>query len=309
MVKTACRQTLVMGKSIIELVDELPEDNLTVKVLNALDFVVPGEWESIAGFDNMIAAVTKTRINKEKKIAKIRDRAAELYEDKRNGYQTAIWIYQTIDNTDKAIAAAAIADKVGDTFRFIPFLDKLTPKADTVQSLDLKMKLVAELIAYSKMNEITLNPVKFAQNISQHYRNEALMRMVALVCIDGIIPLGPDFITKIEADSNEAESQILNNNPALQGITEFIPDDNPQNFLNSTFKAVEGWMDSLRNSTGINRDVLMDKLSGFMEIADDKLDYVAAFLDASVNYFEHTGIQTVARHVINEAYKDFREDH
>ena len=47
-----------MAKSIFELVDELPADNMTVKTLRALDFVVPGQWENIIGFDNTIRVVT-----------------------------------------------------------------------------------------------------------------------------------------------------------------------------------------------------------------------------------------------------------
>jgi hypothetical protein len=42
-------------------------------------------------------------------------------------------------------------------------------------------------------------------------------------------------------------------------------------------------------------------LSGFLEFADDKLDYVAAFLDVSTNYYEHTGTQTLARRLIERA--------
>jgi hypothetical protein len=38
-----------------------------------------------------------------------------------------------------------------------------------------------------------------------------------------------------------------------------------------------------------------------VEIADDKLDYVAAFLDMSTNYYEHTGIQTLAHRLIERA--------
>ena len=132
-----------MSTSIIELVDNLPTDNITVKVLKSLDFVLPGKWENLVGFDNTISAITGVTTPQE--VATIRDRALDLYEDKNNGYQTAIWLYQTVDSADKAIAAAALADKIGDTFRFIPFLDKLTPKADSVQSIDLKLKLVTEL--------------------------------------------------------------------------------------------------------------------------------------------------------------------
>jgi hypothetical protein len=38
-----------------------------------------------------------------------------------------------------------------------------------------------------------------------------------------------------------------------------------------------------------------------MNIADSKLDYLAAFLDMSTNYYEHTGTQTVARNLILRA--------
>ncbi len=46
-----------MKDSIVELLDELPSDNMTVKVINALDFVVPGEWENVVGCDNTIEVV------------------------------------------------------------------------------------------------------------------------------------------------------------------------------------------------------------------------------------------------------------
>jgi hypothetical protein len=47
-----------MSKAIYEIVDELPTDNMTVKVLKTLDFVVPGQWENLVGFENTIRQVT-----------------------------------------------------------------------------------------------------------------------------------------------------------------------------------------------------------------------------------------------------------
>ena len=37
-----------MSKTIFELVDELPSDNITIKALRALDFIVPGEWDNLS---------------------------------------------------------------------------------------------------------------------------------------------------------------------------------------------------------------------------------------------------------------------
>ena len=47
-----------MSKPIFELVDELPSDNITIKALRALDFIVPGEWDNLVGFENTIRTVT-----------------------------------------------------------------------------------------------------------------------------------------------------------------------------------------------------------------------------------------------------------
>jgi len=41
-----------------------------------------------------------------------------------------------------------------------------------------------------------------------------------------------------------------------------------------------------------------------MNTADSKLDYLAAFLDMSTNYYEHTGTQTVARNLILRAAQE-----
>jgi hypothetical protein len=289
-----------MGKSIVDLVDNLPTDNITVKVLKALDYIVPGEWENLVGFDNAISQITGE--TKPKKIKKIRKKAVELYEDKNNGYQTAIWLYQTLDATDKAVGAAALANKIGNTFSFIPLLQQLTPKADTLQSIDLKMKLVAELIAYSKLNGLTLSPQKFAADLKENYQNEALMRMVALVCIDGVLPLGANFVAKIENDITQREN--LESNPAFSAVSQLIPSTDKTGFINDSFKAVDDWMANLTNSVGLTRESVANHLSNFIDIADDKLDYLAAFLDVSSNYFEHTGIQTVARKLIKQAYQE-----
>ncbi len=289
-----------MSTSIIELVDSLPTDNITVKVLKSLDFVLPGKWENLVGFDNTIKAVTG--VNTPGEIEQIRDRAIALYDNKKNGYQTAIWLYQTVDNADKAIAAAAIADKIGDTFSFIPFLDKLTPKADAVQSIDLRLKLVTELIVYSKINGITLSPVQFAKSLKESYHHEALLRMAALICIDGVIPLGTNFVSKVREDLEKTTD--VAESPAFSAVGDLIPAENKQEFINESFNAVGDWMDNLTSSFNLTRESLVNKFGGFIEVADDKLDYLAAFLDTSTNFFEHTGIQTVARRLIDKAHKE-----
>lgn len=141
-----------MDKSIIQLVDELPTDNITVKVLKALDYVAPGEWSNLTGFENNIRSITG--VSDAKVIQKIRDRAVVLYEDPQQGYQFAIKLYQTIDKADTAMATAALANKVSEKIGFLSFLGKITPKADVTQSIDLVLKITVEIIAFCKLNGI-----------------------------------------------------------------------------------------------------------------------------------------------------------
>jgi len=44
---------------------------------------------------------------------------------------------------------------------------------------------------------------------SPDYSGESLMRMVALVCVDGLIPLGPDFYPESAINPNQTSPQDL----------------------------------------------------------------------------------------------------
>ncbi|HIK44819.1 MAG TPA: hypothetical protein IGR64_07995, partial [Leptolyngbyaceae cyanobacterium M65_K2018_010] len=46
---------------------------------------------------------------------------------------------------------------------------------------------------------------------------------------------------------------------------------------------------------------LVDSLDTVIQGSKSKLNYLGAFLDVSVKYYEHTGIQTLARRLIERA--------
>ena len=52
---------------------------------------------------------------------------------------------------------------------------------------------------------------------------------------------------------------------------------------------------------GLTPQNIAGNLQSFIEFSDDKLDYLAALLDVSTNYYEHTGIQTLAHRLIERA--------
>lgn len=291
-----------MSKSIFELVDQLPTGGLTVSLLNSLDFVAPGQWHNVVGFVNTIKTVTGE--TDEDLIQQIAERAIYLYNDRSQGYQRAMWLYQTVDGTDKALGAAALANKVGESIPLLGFLNKVTPKPDKAQTIDLALKLVTELVAFCQINGIPGDSIgDFVASLGE-YSGESLIRMVALVCVDGLIPLGPDFISKALSSINQTSPQELEQNSTFKNIQDSIPGNNSSsklNFIGESFDSVKGWMGNLVASHNLTPQTVVANLQSFTQIADDKLDYLAAFLDVSTNYYEHTGTQTLARRLIERA--------
>ncbi|MCY7384391.1 MAG: hypothetical protein LH628_17755, partial [Microcoleus sp. CAN_BIN18] len=213
-----------MSKTVFELVDQLPKDNMTVKALRALDFVVPGEWNNLVGFENTIRTVTGE--TDEDMIQQIGDRAITLYNDKSEGYQRALWLYQTIDSADSALGTAALANKVAQNVPFLSMLGNLTPKPEKAQTIDLSLKLVVELLAFCQINGLPGDSIGDFAGALGDYGGESLMRMAALVCFDGLIPLGPDFIMATQSWIQKLSPSDLQDNPAFKSIGSMIPGGN-----------------------------------------------------------------------------------
>ncbi len=291
-----------MSKPIFELVDKLPTHNMTVLMLRSLDFVVPGQWENVVGFENTIRTVTREK--DEKLIQQIGERAIRLYNDKSQGYQRALWLYQTIDSTGGALGTAALANKIGEKVSFLSFLERITPKAEKAQTIDLALKLVTELVAFCQINGIPGDSIgDFVKSLGD-YSGEALMRMAALVCVDGLIPLGPNFVLKAQSMISQLKPGDLENNPAFKRIHDLIPGGSTAKqlgFIEESFKSTQGWMTGFVTSKNLTPDKVVNHLQKFVEISEDKFDYLGAFLDMSTNYYEHTGIQTLAHRLIERA--------
>ncbi|HEY9627300.1 MAG TPA: hypothetical protein V6C84_08355 [Coleofasciculaceae cyanobacterium] len=290
------------SKSIYDYVDHLPKGGLTVNALKSLDWVVPGQWQNVVGFENTIRAVTGE--TDEALIQQIGDRAVTLFNDKKEGYQRALWLYQTVDSASGALGAAALANKVGQDISFLGILKNLTPKPEKAQSIDLCVKLVVEIVAFCQINGIPGDSIGDFLASLKDYGGESLMRMAALVCFDGLIPLGPDFASKGLASIKSMTSSDLEHNQTFKGVRELIPGGNSAGqlgFITESFESTKGWMDNFVSSKGLTPDRVVDNLSKFVDISKDKLDYLGAFLDMYVKYYEHTGIQTLAHRLIERS--------
>jgi hypothetical protein len=295
-----------VSESIFDLVDKLPNNNITTMMLRSLDSIVPGEWENTVGFVNTIRKVTGE--TDENLIQQIGDRAVWLYNDKSQGYRRAMWLYQTVDRADQALGSAALANKVGNKIPLVGgILSKVTPNPEKAQALDLCIKLVVELVAFCQINGIPGDSIGDFVSALADYSGESLIRMTALVCVDGLIPLGPDFLLKAQSTLGGIGPKDLESNSTFSGVKESIPGGNTKgqlDFIGRSFDSVKSWMGDFVSSKNLTPEKVMNNLQSFLEFSDNKLDYVAAFIDMSTNYYEHTGTQTLARRLIERAFDE-----
>lgn len=295
-----------MSKPIFELVDQLPTDNITIKALRSLDFVVPGEWDNLVGFENTIRTVTGE--DDEELIQQIGDRAVILFNDKAQGYQRALWLYQTVSGSGRALGTATLANMVGNKIPLVGgLLTSLTPKPGKAQTIDMSLKVVAELLGFCSINGIPGDSIGDFVGALGDYSGESLMRLAALVCFDGLIPLGPDFLQAVSEWIERLSPSDLEENEGFREMEEAIPGGDKSSklgFIGEAFSSVSGWMGDFVSDRGITPTNVANSLQSFVEFSDDKLDYLGAFLDVSTNYYEHTGIQTLARRLVERAYAE-----
>jgi len=290
-----------VSKKIYEVVDRLPKGGLTVMALRSLDTFVPGQWDNLVGFDNTIRAVTGE--TDEAMVTAIGERAIALFNDRSQGYQRALWLYESVDAASGLLGAAAMANRIGqDTF--LGFLKNLTPKPEKAQTVDLCVKLVTEVVAFCQINGIPGDSLGDFLKALGDYSQESLMRMAALVAFDGVIPLGADFSSKALSAIKGMGPSELEKNQTFKGVQQEIPGKDATGklaFITESFEATRGWMDRFADEKGMTQERLVDNLSKFVEGSKGKLDYLGAFLDISVKYYEHTGVQTLTRRLIERA--------
>lgn len=294
-----------MSKSIPEYVNRLPKRNVTVYVLRSLDFVVPGEWENIVDFEEMV-----TKVTGEKDPAVVRavtQRADALFLDRSERYRRAWNLYQTADKTDRLLAAAALTNKIGERIRFLSLLQRITPKADKAQTIDFSMKLVIELLNFCLINGIPGDSIGDFVAALGVYSKESLMRMAALVCLDGIMPLGPDFSRLVINTLDNLTPDELESNGTYKQIQTAIPGSDTAGklaFVLQSVDSVKGWLEGFVTKNNLTSEQVFKSLQNFIDVNDNRLDYWSAFVDMTTNYYTHTGTQTLARRIIERAVNE-----
>ena len=291
-----------MSKNIVELVNGLPTSSLTVRMLQGIDFVAPGEWHNLTGFVNSIKVLTGE--DDEAMVQKIGERAIALYNDKSQGYQRAQWLYEKVDTLQGWLGTAAMMNKVGERFSSLSFMEKITPRHEKVHVISLGVKLVTEVASFCSLNGIPGDSLKDFIKSLTNYREEAMIRMAALICINGVLPLGPDFVGKLLSMLQSSGTADLEQNERYQNVKSMIPGNGVTGqlgFIRESAASVADWMKSFVADRKVTVEKVAGGLAKYVDFAANKLDYLAAFLEMTTNYYEHTGTQSVARAAITRA--------
>ena len=136
------------------------------------------------------------------------------------------------------------------------------------------------------------------------------MRIGAWIVVDGLLPLGPNFMVKISDTIREAADSTLAKNKVFDSVSKHIPGDGVEEkrgFILQALAATSAWIGEFVAERGLTRELIIEKISTVVTVTEDTLDYVAAGLDASTNYYTHTGVQTVAREVVVKAHAELKE--
>ena len=130
------------------------------------------------------------------------------------------------------------------------------------------------------------------------------MRFSAWVALDVVLPLGPDGLSKlIGAVQNLTEGDSAHSR-IYRLVAGYLPGGfgDKQRLVSQTLEGAQGAIAGTIQGKGITQDGILAKVREVVNVTDDKLDFVSAALDMTNNYFEHTGIQTVARRLVTRAY-------
>jgi hypothetical protein len=292
-------------RPLYQILQELDKSSWTTRALGMLDYIVPGQWEDVTSFERMIEL--ETGESDQGVIQSVGEKAIEIYSDPSNGYQRAVWVFQAVDSVDQLAGTAAFAHKIGESWSVLKVLEKVTPKPDTIQSIDASLKFAAELTTFCLINGLPGDSFSDFASSLLNAAKEDIMRVAAFLTFDCVIPLGPDFISKIlDAIESVSESDFANNG-LFKSIQGYLPGGSVaehKQLVMDNVVANSGFLTGFVEEHGIEQQSMIERLRQYVDIADDKLDYLAATLDVMTDYYTHTGVQTVARRVAQRAYQE-----
>ncbi len=288
--------------SVLERLDRLPRRNLTVLAIKGLSTLVPGGWKNITSADGLIADVLGS--SDPELIRQVRERADALSRARHEGYGRALSLYDAVNRSQKAAGGLRLLANVGGALPLVKRVADLTPTSETLQAADLSLKVAAEMLAFTQVNGLPGDSFgDFAASLGE-YAGEARVRMAALICFDALLPLGDQALQRLDGLLGGVSQRDLHQLPAYAGMASMLPGRGDGDHLSFLRRGVDqwlGWAGGFSSQLGLTGQKAVQALENTLGPWQGSFQQMATFLDAFTDTYQHTGVQAVARRLVERA--------
>ncbi|MFN7229529.1 MAG: hypothetical protein ACK5UG_10770 [Synechococcaceae cyanobacterium] len=291
-----------MSRTVLDRLERLPRRNLTVLALRGIGTLVPGGWHNLTSADELISDVLGS--NDPGLVAQVRARADDLSRARHEGYGRALSLYDAVNRSQKATGGLRVLANVTGALPLVKGLANLTPASDTLQAADLSLKVAAEMLAFTQVNGLPGDSFADFSRALQDYAGEARVRMAALVCFDALLPLGDQALERLDGLLGRVSGADLRQLPAYAGMASLLPgrgDGAHLAFLRQGVDSWLGWAGGFVGGLGLTGQKAVRALEGTLGPWQGGFEQLATFLDAFTDTYAHTGVQAVARRLVERA--------
>jgi len=291
-----------MSATVLERLERLPRRNLTVLALRGISTLVPGGWQNQTSPEALISDVLGS--DDLDLVQQVRARADELSRARHEGYRRALSLYDAVNRSQKAAGGLRVLANVAGALPLVKRLAVLTPASQTLQAVDLSLKVAAEMLAFTQVNGLPGDSFAAFGDSLREYSGEARVRMAALVCFDALLPLGDNALHRLDGLLGQVGSRELHQLPSYAGMASLLPGRGDAAHLSFVRRGVDqwlGWADGFVGDFGLSGQRAVRALESTIGPWHGGMEQLATFLDAFTDTYSHTGVQAVARRLVERA--------
>jgi hypothetical protein len=291
-----------MSATVLERLERLPRRNLTVLALRGISTLVPGGWQNQTSPEALITDVLGS--DDLDLVQQVRARADELSRARHEGYRRALSLYDAVNRSQKAAGGLRVLANVAGALPLVKRLAVLTPASQTLQAVDLSLKVAAEMLAFTQVNGLPGDSFAAFGDSLREYSGEARVRMAALVCFDALLPLGDNALHRLDGLLGQVGSRELHQLPSYAGMASLLPGRGDAAHLSFMRRGVDqwlGWADGFVGELGLSGQRAVRALETTIGPWHGGMEQLATFLDAFTDTYSHTGVQAVARRLVERA--------
>jgi len=291
-----------MSATVLERLERLPRRNLTVLALRGISTLVPGSWQNQTSPEALISEVLGS--DDPDLVQQVRARADELSRARHEGYRRALSLYDAVNRSQKAAGGLRVLANVAGALPLVKRLAVLTPASQTLQAVDLSLKVAAEMLAFTQVNGLPGDSFAAFGDSLREYSGEARVRMAALVCFDALLPLGDNALHRLDGLLGQVGSRELHQLPSYAGMASLLPGRGDAAHLSFVRRGVDqwlGWADGFVGDFGLSGQRAVRALESTIGPWHGGMEQLATFLDAFTDTYSHTGVQAVARRLVERA--------